>query len=90
MSKKKKVNPNRIPVTRADLKRAKDEATNAAIEAAWAILFTVLRDKEGYDVDGLKRVWQEVDDLSDSIAQGYVNVADLKDALKQEIGARLA
>ena len=87
--KKKRVNPQRQPVTKADVNRAKEKGQQEAIRLAWSILFTVLRDKEGYDLDGLQRVWKEVDDLSDSIAKGYCTVTDLRDVLKQEIGANI-
>ena len=84
---KKKVNPRRRPATQADVQRAKQKGQEEAMKLAWSILFTVLRDKEGYDLEGLQRVWKEVDDLSDSIAKGYCTVTDLRDVLKQEIGA---
>ena len=84
---KKKVNPRRRPATQADVQRAKQKGQEEAVKLAWSILFTVLRDKEGYDLEDLQRVWKEVDDLSDSIAKGYCTVTDLRDVLKQEIGA---
>ena len=86
---KKKVNPRRRPATQADVQRAKQKGQEEAIKLAWSILFTVLRDKEGYDLEDLQRVWKEVDDLSDSIAKGYCTVTDLRDVLKQEIGANI-
>ena len=86
---KKKVNPRRRPATQADVQMAKQKGQEEAIKLAWSILFTVLRDKEGYDLEGLQRVWKEVDDLSDSIAKGYCTVTDLRDVLKQEIGANI-
>lgn len=86
MAKKKKVNPTKKHVTQADLKKAKNEAVSEAIEMTWAIFFTVLRDKEGFTTEDLQRIWGEVNDLSESIVQGYVNVADLKNVLKQEEG----
>lgn len=86
---KKKVNPSRRPASRADVERAKREAQEVAVKLAWSIFFTVLRDKEGYELDDLRRVWNEVEDLSDSIAGGYCTVADLRDVLKQEIGAAI-
>ena len=84
---RKRVNPRRKPASQADIRRAKKEATEAAVKLAWSILFTVLRDKEGFELADLRRVWDEVDDLSDSIAQGYCTVADLRDVLRQEVGA---
>lgn len=88
--KKKKVNPNRQPVTKADVNRAKRKAQDNALKAAWSIFFTVLRDKEGYTLDDLRRTWGEVEDLSDSIAKGYCTVADLREILRIEEGVRLS
>lgn len=89
MNKKKKVNPRKKPVTQADLKKAKDAAIDEAVGMVWAIFFTVLRDKEGFAFEDLQRVWNEVNDLSDSINQDYVNIADLKNVLKKEAGVKL-
>lgn len=85
----KKTNPRRRPATQADVNRAKAIVQIKAIEAAWSIMFTVLRDKEGYSTEDLQRVWRGVNELSDSIAKGYCKISDLKDVLKQEAGARL-
>lgn len=59
MAKKKKVNPYRIPATQGDIEKAKRDATNTAVASTWAIMFSVLRDKEGYDYDRLRRIWDE-------------------------------
>lgn len=89
MGKKKRINPNRIPVSKADLRRAKLDARDEAISLVWSIFFTVLRDKEGYELDDLKRIWKECEELSDSIAKGYCTVSDLRTILKEEAGAYL-
>ena len=89
MSDKKKPNPRKRPATQADVQRAKRDAKNEAVQFAWAILFTVLRDKEGYSIEDLRRVWAEVENLSDSIIKGYVSVADLRTALREEAGINL-
>lgn len=86
---KKKPNPRKRPATQADVQRAKRDAKNEAVQFAWAILFTVLRDKEGYSVEDLRRIWAEVENLSDSIIKGYVSVADLRTALREEAGINL-
>lgn len=86
---KKKVNPRRKPATYADICVAKKHAQEEAIKLTWSIFFTVLRDKEGYEIEDLQRVWKEVEDLSDSIAKGYCTVADLRQILKEEAGANL-
>ena len=81
---KKKINPRRKPATQADISKAKREAQTQAINYAWAIFFSVLRDKEGFGKIRLSRVWSEVNELSDSIAKGYVNVKDLMRVLAEE------
>jgi hypothetical protein len=83
MAKKKKVNPRRKPATLADVNKAKKEAMDIAITSAWAILFTALRDKEGFGYIRLRRVWDEVNYLSDSIGKGYVNIDDLIEELRE-------
>lgn len=86
---KKRVNPRRRPATMADVQKAKQDAQDRALKAAWSIFFTVLRDKEGYALEDLQRCWKEVEDLSESIAKGYCTVADLREILELEEGVRL-
>lgn len=80
----KKINPRRRPATQADISKAKREAQSQAINYAWAIFFTVLRDKEGFGKQRLARIWKEVNELSDSIAKGYINIIDLMHVLDAE------
>ena len=82
----KKVNPRRRPATQADVEKAKRKAVDDAVKLAWTILFSVLWDKEHYTQEDMQRVWKEVDNLSDSIAQGYCNVSDLREVLRKEAG----
>lgn len=88
-NKKPKKNPNKRPATMADVERAKKQGTREAIEFAWAVMFTVLRDKEGKETEDLRRIWEEVNDVCESYSKGYVTIADLKKVLKDEIGAEL-
>ena len=81
-----KVNPRRRPATMADVNRAVAQATNDALTASAAIFLTVLCDKESADAEIIQRVWQEMQELSQSIIDGYVSVADLKDTLRKEYG----
>ena len=81
-----KVNPRRRPATMADVNRAVEQATNDALAASAAIFLTVLCDKESADAEIIQRVWQEMQELSHSIIDGYVSVADLKDTLRKEYG----
>lgn len=82
----KKTNPKRIPVTKADLDKARRIATQEAIEWCWALFFTVMRDKHGYGAVRLKRIWRDIENLSDSVTKGYVDLNDLKHTLKTEVG----
>ena len=79
-----KTNPRRRPATQADVERAKKAAQGEAISLAMTIMFTALLDKEGFAQEDLQRLWREVNDLSDSIAQGYVSAADLRNVLRRE------
>lgn len=87
---KKRTNPARHPASMADVKRAKQEAQDRALQAAWSIFFSVMRDKEGYSLEDLQRVWKEVENLSDSIAKGYCSITDLREILKLEEGIVLS
>ena len=48
-----------------------------------------LRDKEGFDLEALQKVWKEVGNLADSIAEGYCSIEDLHAVLESEAGARI-
>ena len=85
----KRVNPRKRPASQADVTRAKKEAKDKAVEIAWSIFFTVLCDKEGYTQEDLRRIWNEVEDLSDSITKGYCTVKDLRSILHDEMGVDL-
>ena len=80
----KRLNPHKRPATQADVIRAKEKGIKEAITYAMAIMFTVLCDKEHADAESIKRIWGEVNDLSDSITQGYVSINDLIDTLRRE------
>lgn len=81
MSKKK--NPAR-QLRESDIRRIKKEAADDAIRYATVIFLSVMRDNEGYGVKRLKRVYEGVEYLADSISRGYVKLSDLEQALKDE------
>lgn len=83
MGGKKKTNPNRVPRTTEE--RITYER-NRAIKLTYVIFLSVLCDKIGLTNDDLARTHQGCLDLSDSIAKGYVNVEDLRKALREERG----
>ena len=89
MAKKKRVNPHRRPVTLATVNRVKEETKDQAVSLAIALFLTVMCDKFGFDAEQLQKVWAEVNDLSDSVVKGYVNVQDLKEVLREEYGIEI-
>lgn len=79
----KKKNPV-VHLKQSDVKRIKEDATNAGLKHAILLFFTVMRDKEGYGAKRLKRIYDAVEDLADSINKGYVKPKDLEQVLKDE------
>ncbi len=79
----KKKNPCR-QLRESDIRRIKKEAADEAIRYATVIFLSVMRDNEGYGVKRLKRVYEGIEYLADSVSRGYVKLADLEKALKDE------
>lgn len=65
------------------------ESKRQAIIETWTLIFSVLRDKEGYGPKRLRRVLDHMNKLSGSIRSGYISMADLQAALAQEAGITL-
>ena len=86
---RKKTNPNRIPVSEADVERAEKRGVNFGAKTAIAIVFSVLLDKYGYTQDQLVELWKKVDNLSAAINEDRVSVTDLVHVLKVEYGIAL-
>ena len=85
MAKKKKVNPRRVPVSLADMKKMGSDSADKAIHLAFAIFLCVLKDKFGFDNDEIVRAWQEADKLSEEVLKdGLVRMQDLIDVLREE------
>lgn len=80
----KKINPRKRPATQADVEKAKKQATDEAVSLAMTIFLTVLKDKNGFSNEELLDTWKNVESLSDSIKDGYVNVYDLRIVLREE------
>lgn len=85
----RKTNPRRRPMNQADVLKAKEDATSEAISYALALFFTVLADKEHAQNEDLMRIWNEINELSQSVIDGYVTIPDLINVLKQERGIHL-
>lgn len=59
---RKKVNPRRVPISKSAVQKAKDDTTEAVTARTWSIFFTALRDKEGYGVKRLIRIWDAINE----------------------------
>lgn len=79
-----KTNPRKKQATQADVNKAFQRGINEGITSAIIIFFTVLLDKYGATADDLKNIWKHVNELSDSIEKGYVNIRDLERVLIEE------
>ena len=84
-----KTNPRRRPATQADVERARDDAVTETVRFCMTIFFTVLLDKFAASKEDLQRVWDEVNDLSDSVKKKYVSLKDLKTVLAEEYDIHL-
>ena len=82
MSKKKK-NPC-IHLKQSDVNKLKNDSTNIGIRYAMVIFLYVMREKEGYGDKRIKRVYDEMNDVVDSINKGYINLNDLEHVLSLE------
>ena len=85
MSKKKKINPRRIPVSRADIETTKDKS----IHLCMAIFLTVLKDDFAFTQDQVVHAWNRIDKLSKEVAEGRLNIKDLIDVLNEEYDIEL-
>lgn len=81
-----KLNPRKRPVNMADLKRFEKKIFKEATDYAVAIFLTVLLDKENADGEMIQRIWKEINELCEAVNEGYVNVSDLQQVLRNEYG----
>lgn len=81
MSKKK--NPT-VQLRASDIKRMEKQIADEAVKYALIIFLNVMRDCEGYGIKRLKRVYDAINDLADSVSRGYCSLYDLEKVLKDE------
>lgn len=72
----------------ADVQKAKKTAVQEAIRYHNVLTFTVLGDKYGWDYKKLHEFWKHIEDLSDSLNEGYVDFNDLRHVLEEEYQVR--
>ena len=73
----------------ADVEHAEKAAHTEAIGYAMTIFFTVLFDKHGATKDELQVFWNEVNELSDAVAKGYVSISDMRNVLNKEYDIKI-
>lgn len=79
-----KTNPRRIPVTQADIKRARKKAETETLDMACAIILMGLLDGGIITEDQMRPAWDAINNKSDSVVKGYCTVSDLKQTLREE------
>lgn len=83
MSKKKS---GKVPLSATE---ALIQGRNQGTTLAMAIMFTALLDGGYLQPEDMAGAWDKVNYLSDSIARGYVNAADMRKTLLEEYGIKL-
>lgn len=81
---KKKVNPNRQPMTMAQVNKAKKEATTNALRRMLYLFLFVLIDKHNAPEEDIKQLVDEVNYYADSISKWYINWKDIEHTVKDE------
>lgn len=71
-------------MTAYDVKKAQREAEKASVKAAWAIMFSVLRDKFDWNAEDLQKMWNHVESYADSVNKGYIKIDDIIRVLEEE------
>lgn len=79
----KKKNPC-VQIRESDIKKMKRDASDKALKYGLVLFLTVMRDKEGYGIKRLKRIYENMQELADSINKGYVNLFELEKTLQEE------
>lgn len=84
MAKKKKVNPNRIPVTQADINRAKDQAMTLAMERILNLILFILKDKYDSPEEDVQHLNRDIEYYVNSIREGRLTWKDVEYAVRTE------
>ena len=88
MAKRKKVNPNNIPKTQADVDRGYERGVNDGVANAIAIFMMVAHDK--FDMgDKIPELWKEITKLSEEIREGRVTFSEIRHVLLEEYDVRV-
>lgn len=74
------------PLTKSELNKVTQKATNDVFELLLAIPVSVLHDKFGFGKKRCTEFTEKVLDLFDSYNRGYITIEDLREILWEEAG----
>lgn len=79
-----------INMRKSEQKKLIQRSRDEGVLFTTIILLFVMRDKFGYGKNRLKRLYNEMEKLAESISLGYVRLTDLQLALEQESGITIS
>ena len=79
-----------INMRKSEQKKLIQRSRDEGILFVTIVFLFVMRDKFGYGKKRLKRLYNEVEKLAESISLGYVRLTDLQLALEQESGITIS
>ena len=87
MTKKKK-NPS-VNLRQNQVNKIKTDCTNDAIKASLVLCLTVLHNKEGYEQKDLVRIFGQINELAETVTEGYITIEQLRQDLIREVGIHI-
>jgi hypothetical protein len=88
-SRKKNVNPNRIPVTMADVEKAKKKGTEDAMRFVTSLMLYVLIDKHDAPFEDIQQLVRELNHCAQCVNEGLVKWKDIERLVFEEYGVEL-
>lgn len=85
----KKVNPRRVPATKADIEKAKKDATQGALRKLLYLMLYILIDKHNAPKEDIHQLAAEVNYYADSISKGYITWKDVERVVRDEYDVTL-
>lgn len=87
--KKKRVNPTRIPVSKADVERAKRKGTDEAMRFVTVMMLYVLIDKHDAPWEDIQQLVRELNHCAQCVKEGLVKWKDIEHLVLEEYGVEL-
>ena len=85
---KKRVNPNKQPISKADLKAAKLKYTVDGLNVGIILMLWTLINRHNAPVEDIQTLFKEMEYEADSIARGYQSLTDIQKTLLEEYGVK--